>query len=286
MASKFTVYTCGGSQWAQVSHLALAEKGIAENEYDVKEVDLFAADNFNPEYLKVNPNGTVPSITSPSLDKNIIESVDVVRWIDGLKGERTLVPADAAAKSKAQAIIDLVHSFDGRTDTVLFNARNDEEMNAKRGTGFKDYLVNRQNRLIKEKEANPGHPFYGPKILDNGSLAKFYTEPIGEEHKQFYKETDEAMKIWARELERLDSLLVLPYAVGNSVTEADIHVTTWLSHAMWGVGSDLTQIQNFDTLEKFIQKSAPDFKFGMKTREWWANITATESFKKVFPQLH
>jgi hypothetical protein len=55
---------------------------------------------------------------------------------------------------------------------------------------------------------------------------------------------------------------------------------------MWGVGSDLTQIQNFDTLEKFIQKSAPDFKFGKKTREWWANITATESFKKVFPQLH
>ncbi|UKZ96081.1 uncharacterized protein TrAFT101_010883 [Trichoderma asperellum] len=129
--------------WAQVSHLALAEKGVSENEYDVKDVDLFAADNFNPEYLKVNPNGTVPSITSPSLDKNIIESVDVARWIDGLKGERTLVPSDAAAKSRAQAIIDLVHSYDGRTDTVLFNSRNDEEMNAKRNFGFKDYLVNR-----------------------------------------------------------------------------------------------------------------------------------------------
>lgn len=247
---------------------------------------LVAADNFNPEYLKVNPNGTVPSLTSPSLDKNIIESVDVVRWIDGLKGERTLVPSDAAARSKAQAIIDLVHSYDGRTDTVLFNARNDEEMDAKRSSGFKDYLVNRQNRLIKEKEANPGHPFYGPKILDNGSLAKFYTESYGEEHKQFYKETDEALKIWTRELERLDSLLVLPYAVGDSVTEADIHATTWLAHAMWGAGSDTTQIQNFDTLEKLIQKSAPDFKFGKKTREWWANITATDSFKKVFPQLH
>ncbi|KAL9473345.1 hypothetical protein ACSS6W_007725 [Trichoderma asperelloides] len=233
--------------WAQVSHLALAEKGVSENEYDVKDVDLFAADNFNPEYLKVNPNGTMPSITSPSLDKNIIESVDVVRWIDGLKGERPLVPLDAAAKSRAQAIIDLVHSYDDRTDT--------------------DYLVNRQSRLIKEKEVNPDHPFYGPKILDNGSLAKVYTEPIGEEHKQFYKETDEALKIWARELERLDSLLVLPYAVGDSVTEADIHVTTWLAHAMWGAGSDTTQIHNFDTLETLIQKSAPDFKFGKKTRE-------------------
>lgn len=77
----------------------------------------------------------MPSITSPSLDKNIIESVDVVRWIDGLKGERPLVPLDAAAKSRAQAIIDLVHSYDDRTDTVLFNARNDDEMIAKRNSG-------------------------------------------------------------------------------------------------------------------------------------------------------
>lgn len=35
-----SIHTCGGSQWAQVSHLALAEKGVSENEYDVKDVDL------------------------------------------------------------------------------------------------------------------------------------------------------------------------------------------------------------------------------------------------------
>ncbi|KAM0255521.1 hypothetical protein ACHAQJ_005668 [Trichoderma viride] len=275
MASKFTVYTCSGSQWAQVSHLALAEKGFSEDEYDIKDVDLFQAANFDPEYLKINPNGTVPSISSASLDKPIIESIDVVRYIDGLKGNNFLVPSDPAVKNRTQAIIDLVHSYDARTDTILFHARDDEEMNGKRGTG-----------LVKEQAANPNHPFYGPKVLENGSLSKFYTIDIGEEHKKFYKNTDEAYKIFAKEVDKLDSLLVLPYAAGDAVTEADIHVTTWLAHAMWGAGSDTTQIQNFDTLETLIQKSAPDFTIGKKTREWWANITATASFKKVFPTLH
>ncbi|RFU72574.1 maleylacetoacetate isomerase [Trichoderma arundinaceum] len=286
MASKFTLYSFAGSQWAQVAHLALAEKGFSEDEYDIKDIDLMTGANFDPEYIKVNPNGTVPSLSSASLEKPIIESTDILRYIDGLRGNSSLVPSDPAVKSKAQAIIDLVHSYDARTDTILLHARDDEEMKGKKASGFRDFLVNRQDRLEKEKAANPSHPFYGPKVLENGSLSKFYTTEIGEEHKQFYKDSEDAYKAFAKVMDKLDSLLVLPYAAGDAVSEADFHVVAWLAHAMSGAGSDTTQIQNFDVLEKLIQKTTPSFAIGKSTREWWANISATPAFKKVFPTLH
>lgn len=242
--------------------------------------------NFDPEYIKINPNGTVPSISSTSLDKPIIESVDVLRYIDGLEGSSTLVPSDPTARAKAQAIIDLVHSHDASTDTVLFGARDDGEMKKKRASVFKDFLVNRQRRLENEQAAHPNHPFYGPKMLGNGSISKFYTVEIGDEHSKFFKDSDDAYKAFARELVRLDSLLVLPYAAGDAVTEADFHTAAWLAHAMWGADSDTTQIQDFGVLEKLIQKSAPSFTIGNKTRQWWATIAATDAFKKVFPTLH
>ncbi|KAL7793783.1 hypothetical protein V8C37DRAFT_409372 [Trichoderma ceciliae] len=224
--------TCTEYSWAQVAHLALAEKGFSEDEHDLKNVDLIAGANFDAEYLKVNPNGTIPSISSASLDKPIIESTDIIRYIDGRGGNSTLVPSDPAVKSKAQAIKDLVHSANARTGIIYF------------ASVFNDFLVNRQKRLGKEHAANPDHPFYGPKI--------------------FYKHSDDTYKTLAREVNKLDSLLVLPYAAGDAPTEADFHVAACVSHAMRAAGSDSSQIQNFDVLEKCIQKSDPAFTIGKK----------------------
>lgn len=242
--------------------------------------------NFDPEYLKINPNGTVPSLSATSLEKPLKESTDILRYIDGLRGNSTLVPADPAVKSKSQAILDLVHSHDANTDTILFLARDDEEMKGKQASGFKTFLVNRQTRLEKEQAADPSHPFYGPKSQANGSVTRFYTAEIGEEHAEFYKKSDEAYKAFAQVAEKLDPLLVLPYAAGDAVTEGDFHAVPWLAHALAGAGTDTKQIQNLDVLEKLLQKSAPEFTFGKKTREWWANVAATTAFKRVFPVLH
>ncbi|EHK18484.1 uncharacterized protein TRIVIDRAFT_231671 [Trichoderma virens Gv29-8] len=286
MAPQFTVYTFAGSQWAQVAHLALAQKGVPEDKYDLKEIDLMTGANFDPEYIKINPNGTVPSITSPSLDKPLTESVDILRYIDALEGRNALVPSDPAVKAKVQAILDLVHSHDAGTNTILLLARDKEEMTGKKASGFKDFVVNRQTRLEKEQAADPSHSFYGPKVLENGALNKFYTTEIGDEHKDFFKDSDDAYKAFARVLDSLDSLLVLPYAAGDAVTEADFHATAWLAHALWGAGTNATQIQDFSVLEKLIQKSVPSFTIGGRTRQWWASIAATAAFKKVFPTLH
>ncbi|KAH7119377.1 hypothetical protein B0J13DRAFT_612900 [Dactylonectria estremocensis] len=289
MGDKFIVYSFVGSQWAGVVHLALAEKSFAEADYDIKEIDLVAADNFNPAYLKINPNGTVPSLTSASLENPLTDSIDILRYLDGLRlGHNNLVPVEdnAKTKQKVQAILDLVHSDDLGTNLILLQARDAEEMQHKKNSDWKTFLEARQTRLEKERVSNPGHPFYGLKAQENGQLYKLYVTDIGPEHQLFFKKTHEMYRSFAAGMEKLEALLVLPYAAGDTITEADWHVAPWLSHAMAGAGTNPSEIQDFKPLERLIQKSVSGFTVGPKTREWWANVAATGSFKKVFPTLH
>jgi glutathione S-transferase len=85
-------------------------------------------------------------------------------------------------------------------------------------------------------------------------------------------------------VDKLETLLVLPYAAGEQVTHADLHAVPWLAHAMAGV--ETKEIGDLSKLEVHIQKSVPAFKFGPKLRKWWENYTSREAFKEVYPELH
>ncbi|KAK3196876.1 hypothetical protein K4F52_000220 [Lecanicillium sp. MT-2017a] len=284
-SEKFTVYTFGGSQWAGVVHLALSEKGFAPTDYNVQDVALGTADNFDPEYLKINPNGTVPSFTSPSLSGSLYESTDILRHLDSLSGPPTLVPRDADTKAKSDAILALVHSSEMDTNVILLQARDVDEMKAKKSTGLPDWLAARQKKLEQEHAAHPDHPFYGPKAKENGYLNDLYAADLGEQHEAFYKSTRDSYDKLAAGMDKLDSLLQLPYAAGEAVTEADFHAVPWLSHAMRGAGTNADEIQNFAPLEALMQKTVPGYKVGEKTRKWWANMAETAAFKEVFAKL-
>ncbi len=156
----------------------------------------------------------------------------------------------------------------------------------KRASGWAPFLRNRQLKLEKEKAAHPDDAFYLSKTPENGSVDRLYTAETGDEHQQFFSQTDELYRTFAEGMHKLESLLVLPYATGDAVTEADFHVVPWLAHAMFGAETETSSIEDFETLEKLIQKSAPGFRVGPKTRQWWSNIAATRSFKTVFPVLH
>ncbi|RFU81280.1 hypothetical protein TARUN_935 [Trichoderma arundinaceum] len=286
MAEKFTLYSSVESQWVGVPLLALAEKGFKENiDYDLKEISLASGENFSPEYIAVNPNGTVPSLTAPSLPKPLTESVDILRWIDSL-GTKTLEPQDAA---RSKEILDLVHSPSMSTNLILFQARDTDEMAYKKASAWNAFLEGRQARLDKELAAQPNHPFYIfyiSKAAENLSVTSLYRADLGPSHHDFYKLTNEMYRDLAAGLEKLESLIWLPYAAGETVSEADFNTIPWLSHAMMGADTPVTSVQDFGPLERLIQKTVPEFKIGPKTKEWWSNIAATETFKRVFPVLH
>ncbi|KAL7892362.1 hypothetical protein HDV63DRAFT_265034 [Trichoderma sp. SZMC 28014] len=283
MAEKFTIYTSPESQWVGVMHLALVEKGLKKDvDYDVKELSLTNGDNFAPDYIKINPNATVPSLTAPSLSKPITESADILRWIDA-RGKKTLEPDDAA---RSKEILDLVHSPSMTTNLILFQARDANEMKSKQNSFWKTFLEGRQSRLDKELAAQPSHPFYVSKTAENLGVTSLYRAEVGSTHEDFYKMTDEMYRTLAAGLNKLDSLIALPYAAGSRVSEADYNAAPWLSHALMGADTPTKDVQDFGHLERLIQKTVPDFKIGPKIREWWANLAKTESFKEVFPTLH
>lgn len=283
---KFTLYSDVASQWAYVPHLALDEKGYKPDEYEVKQVGLLDAENFNPEYIKINPNGTIPSLTSASLSKPLTESADIVKYLDSNRPNgRPLFPIDAKLLSKVEELITHVHQERLSTNLILLQARDAEEFHAKTSSPMKSFVDKRQEKLVKYGLAHPELSLYAMRTPDNGHLYRLYnSEEISPEHEQFFEASRQGYRDYAVGLDKLNSMLVLPYAVGDEVTAADVHIIPWLAHAMWAAGAK--SIDDFEALRKLVARSVPGFEFGENIKIWWRNVAARESFKNNYPSLH
>lgn len=248
---------------------------------------IVGAENFHVDYLNVNPNGTVPSLQAPSLAKPIIESAEVLTYLDRAHPNSSvqLTPKDKATQDISQKLIDLVHSDAVGTNLILLTARDKDEFHAKQSSMWKDFVGTRQKVLEQNHARYPEHKFYGPKALENGGVNDLYTSAeIGSAHEAFFEHSREGYRQFAKGVAELDSLLVLPYAAGNEVTLADLNIVPWLAHAMWGAGA--TEVSDFSALENLVRKSVPGFVVGDKIQSWWATFGERESFKKVYPNLH
>ena len=185
---------------------------------------------------------------------------------------------------KAREIMDLVHSDRVSTNLILLQAQDAEEMRGKQNSMWKDFVVNRQNKLDHYHKQLPDHPFYGPKLEGNTPIYDLYLAEVGPQHEAFHEHTKEMYRAFAEGMAELDKLLVLPYALGDTVSTADLHIVPWLSHAMWGAGGK--DVQDFAPLEKLIGKSVPGFEVGARIKELWSNMSKRKAFQQVFPELH
>ncbi|OAQ58178.1 hypothetical protein VFPFJ_11673 [Purpureocillium lilacinum] len=283
---QFTLHTDFASQWAYVAHLAIDEKGYDASEYDTKQVGLLQGENFAPAYVKINPNGTIPSLTSPSLTQPLTESADIAKYIDATRpNSPSLFPTDPTKLARVEELISHVHQDKLSTNLVLLQARGPEEWEANKAGSVETFLGNRQEKLITYGAANPDIPLYASRTPLNGHIYDLYrASKIGPEQEEFFTATEQGYKDYAAGLRELDSMLVLPFAAGETVTAADLHIVPWLAHAMWAAGG--REVGDFEPLRARVKKSVPDFEFGENTRRWWANISARESFKKNYPKLH
>ncbi|KIW09790.1 hypothetical protein PV08_11890 [Exophiala spinifera] len=285
-APKFTIYSSEASQWAMVPLLGIQEKGIQPHEYEHREIDLIGAGNFDAEYLKINHNGTLPALTTPSLDTPLEESADILEFLDRLEPSRgtSLAPKDAATKERAAELITLVHSMDLNSNLILLTARDTEELEKVKAT-FYDFITTRQRVLEENAARDPSHPFYGPKAADNNGVYKVYTtSSTSPEHHDFFKSTHEGYKAFANAFGQLESLLALPYAAGDHLTYADLNIIPWLSHVLCFAGAK--DFNDFAALESLVRKTVPGFSVGPELRQWWKTIQERESFKKIYPVLH
>ena len=89
------LYHSNWSICAQKVRLVLAEKGIAVVEHHL---DLRARDQQRPEYLRLNPNGYVPTLVHDG--RAVIESAVICEYLDEVFPEVPLRPSDPIEKAR------------------------------------------------------------------------------------------------------------------------------------------------------------------------------------------
>jgi glutathione S-transferase len=91
----FTLYQYGNSVCAQKVRVTLCEKGLT---WETRNVDLFRAEQFSPEYLKINPKGLVPTLVHDGA--TIIESTLICEYLEDAFPNPPLVPADPLERAR------------------------------------------------------------------------------------------------------------------------------------------------------------------------------------------
>ncbi|MDE0779677.1 MAG: glutathione S-transferase family protein [Alphaproteobacteria bacterium] len=89
------LYHSGHSTCSQKVRICLAEKGI---DWVSHELHFATGDHLTPDYLKLNPNGVVPTLVHDG--QPVIESSVIVEYLDEIYPERPLTPRTALGRAR------------------------------------------------------------------------------------------------------------------------------------------------------------------------------------------
>lgn len=92
------LYNTPHSTCSQKVRICIAEKGL---EWTDHLLDLGKKDQLDPDYLKLNPNGVMPTLVHDG--SVIIDSSAICEYIDEVFPDPPLVPADPAERARTQA---------------------------------------------------------------------------------------------------------------------------------------------------------------------------------------
>jgi glutathione S-transferase len=93
--------------------LALAEKGQSFE----SQLLTLRGDQFDPEYMKLNPNAVVPTLIHDG--KVIIESTVIMHYVDDTFDDPSLMPADPLARARVHMTAKLMDEFVHNSCTAL-----------------------------------------------------------------------------------------------------------------------------------------------------------------------
>jgi glutathione S-transferase len=100
----FTLYNAPQSTCSQRVRFVLNTKKLP---FDEVKLDLLAGDQFKPDYLKLNPNGVVPTLDH---DGNIIlDSSVIIEYLDEIAPEpENFTPRDAVQRAKMRTLLRFI----------------------------------------------------------------------------------------------------------------------------------------------------------------------------------
>ena len=84
--------------------IALNLKGIA---YEESFIDLDAGEQFDPEFLKINPQGAVPALFDGD-GPPLTQSLAILDYLEETRPEHPLLPSDARERARARSLAQVV----------------------------------------------------------------------------------------------------------------------------------------------------------------------------------
>ena len=84
------------------TRLALEEKAL---DYSEVFVDLLAFEQLKPDYMRLNPNGVVPTIEHD--DQVVIESTVINEYLNEVFPDPPLMPIDPLGRARARVLVKL-----------------------------------------------------------------------------------------------------------------------------------------------------------------------------------
>ena len=94
------------SAYTRIARLALEEKKV---DYELEEVDIFADAGPPPEYLQLNPFGTIPCLVYG--DFSLYETSAICRYVDEMFLGVPLQPKEPAPRARMNQIIGVLDSY-------------------------------------------------------------------------------------------------------------------------------------------------------------------------------
>lgn len=224
MSPNLTLYTFKLSLWAGVPRLAVHELDTPNVKF--VEVDLSKAKNFSPEFLKINPNHTVPAL---EIDDNgskqyLDDTKSVVDYLNQLSGNKLSVPDK---QSEIDAFLNHMHGEGDVGNPLFFTAGSPEELEAKKAI-VPPFLQGRLKAWEAYLNEAPEHAeLYNKHITETKGLLANYTG--GNPEGMFATNK----KLWEAGSKFLDSAEAILKQHGGdylfgTYSVADVHFTPYL----------------------------------------------------------
>jgi glutathione S-transferase len=137
-----TLYDYGNSVCCQKVRITLRAKGV---DWNAIKVDLFTSEQYDPEYLKLNPKGVVPTLVYNGTP--VIESTLICEFLDDTFPDPPLVPKDPSERARMRLWSKYVDEglFEGVTE-LSFSAM------------FREKMKNMSPELRERRFKNIGDP--------------------------------------------------------------------------------------------------------------------------------
>jgi glutathione S-transferase len=194
------LYHSVNSVCAQKVRIVLAEKGLAYQEH----LMTLQGDQFTAEYMKLNPNGVVPTLVHDG--RAVIESAVILYYLDEAFPQPPLMPSDLHQRASVRQFNKLIDEYLHNSCMILTFA-----------TAFRPWFAGLTGEQIMARLAKSPltqRTEYKRDVALNGLESKYVRDAVGH-HGKLLKMMDHALELG-------------PWLAGNMFSLADAAVIPYL----------------------------------------------------------